>query len=378
MLKKCYRSPFAFTAGAKSAYCSSRMSDTMRRLGSGTHRLLRPLWVGILLAILWGVYFGFLYPWFMNWGGKSTERQMALPGDPPTGGLPYGSHWFTRAITIHVPAAAVWQWLVQMGQDRAGFYSNTWLENLTGANIHNADVIHPEWQRIRIGDRVLLARPDLLGGIFAHMAQTRIVALEPERLIADIPCRFVLESIDEKTTRLLLRESLPSNLAVRVFNSVWWDPIHFVMEQRMLRGIKERAEGEPLVPPAIRLAAQVGWALAGVGLLVLFLARRRSRPWVMLPFAPALLVVHSTGDWNAALAAFLAIGITAFGALTFGGSWWPSYMLLASAVALILLLAPDAYAAFGITLGVVWLTVLAGRLFRALQRRRTRQSVYGR
>jgi len=354
------------------------MSDSMRRLVSGTRRLPRPLWVGILLAILWGVYFGFLHPWFMNWGATSTERQMALPGDPPTSGLPNGSHWFTRAITIHAPAPAVWQWLVQMGQDRAGFYSNTWLENLTGASIHNAVVIHPEWQRMKIGDRVLLARPDLLGGIFAHMAQTRIGALEPERLIADIPCRFVLESIDEKTTRLLLRESLSSNWAVRVFDSVWWDSIHFVMEQRMLRGIKERAEGEPLVPPAIRLAAHVGWVLAGAGLLVMFLARRRSRPWVMLPFIPALLVVHSTGDWNAALAAFLAIGITAFGALTFGRSWWASYMLLASVVALILLLAPDAYAAFGITLGVVWMTVLADLLFRALQRRRTRQTVYGR
>jgi hypothetical protein len=180
------------------------MSDTMHRLGGTTRRFLRLQRVGILLAILWGVYFGFLLPWFMNWGATSNERQAALPGDPPTGGFPYGSRWFTRAITIHAPALAVWQWLVQMGQGRAGFYSNTWLENLSGASIHNADVIHPEWQRREIGDHVLLARPDLLGGIFAHLAQTRIVALEPERLIADIPCRFVLESIDEKTTRLLL------------------------------------------------------------------------------------------------------------------------------------------------------------------------------
>jgi len=348
------------------------MSDTMHRLGRTTRRFLRLRRVGILLAILWAVYFCFLYPWFMNWGAASNERQAALPGDPPTERVPHSSRWFTRAITIHAPSPAVWQWLVQMGQDRAGFYSNTWLENLTGAGIHNADVIHPEWQRREIGDHVLLARPDLLGGIFARMAQTRIVALEPERLIADIPCRFVLESLDEKTTRLLLRESLPSNLAARVFNSVLWDPIHFVMEQRMLRGIKERAEGKPLVPPAIRLASHVGWVLAGAGLLVLFLARRRSRPWVVLPFIPAFLVVHSTGDWNAALAAFLAIGITALGALTFGRSWWPSYTLLASAVALILILAPDAYAALGITLGVVWVTVLFGCLLCALQRRRTK------
>jgi hypothetical protein len=56
-----------------------------------------------------------------------------------------GRTGFTRAITIRAPASAVWRWVVQIGQDRAGFYSNTWLENLTGADIHNADAIHPEW-----------------------------------------------------------------------------------------------------------------------------------------------------------------------------------------------------------------------------------------
>ena len=125
------------------------------------------------------------------------------------------------------------------------------------------------------------------------------------------------------------------------------------------------------VPPAVLLAARVGWALAGAGLLVLFLAKSRSRPWVALPFIPALLVVHSTGDWKAALAAFLAVGITALGALAFGRRWWRSYVLLASAVAFILLLAPDAYVAFGITLGLVWIAGVSGFLFRSLQRRRT-------
>ena len=373
MLKKCYELRLAFTDPAMSEYSSSRMSYSMPRLSSLSCRLLWPRWVGILLVIEWGVYFGFLYPWFINWRATSVERQMALPGDLATGGVPDGSHRFTRAITIHAPAPTVWRWLVQMGQDRAGFYSNTWLENLTGANIHNADVIHPEWQRRKTGDRVLLARLDLLGGIFAHMAQTRIVALEPERLIADIPCRFVLQSADGKSTRLLVRESLPSNLAWRAINSVMWDPIHFVMEQRMLRGIKERAEGFPLVPPEIMLAARVGWGIAGAGLLGLFLVRPRSRPWVMLPFVFALPVVHSTGDWNAALAAFLASGITVYGALMFGRRWWPPYVLLASAVALMLLLASDPYSAFGITLGVVGITLLLGSLFRVLRGRRVKE-----
>jgi hypothetical protein len=44
---------------------------------------------------------------------------------------------------------------VQMGQDRAGFYTSEWFENgLLRLNIHNADRIVPEWQNITVGDRV--------------------------------------------------------------------------------------------------------------------------------------------------------------------------------------------------------------------------------
>lgn len=351
------------------------MPSPLLGLQSIAHRLVRLRCVLVILAPVWVVYFAALHPWFMNWGTTPAEQQMALPGDQL---LPNASHRFTRAITIHAPVSAIWKWVVQIGQDRAGFYSNTWLENLTGANIHNADAIHPEWQRRTIGDRVLLARPDLLRGFFAHMAQTRIVALESERLIADIPCRFVLQPIDGQTTRLLLRESVPSTLAGRAVNALIWDPMHFVMEQRMLRGIKERAEGQPLVPAELMLVARAGWILAGASLLGLFLARRRSRPWVLLPLVFMLPVVYSTGDWNAALAGFLAIGITVLGAVAFGRHRWPPYLLLASAAALMLLLAPDAYTAFGITFDVVCVAVLAGCLFRVASRDgRYKRTAYG-
>jgi hypothetical protein len=45
---------------------------------------------------------------------------------------------------------------------------------------------------------------------------------------------------------------------------------------------------------------------------------------------------------------FLAIGITLAGALAFGRRLWSVYLLIASCVAPVLLLAPDAYAAFGL------------------------------
>ena len=69
-----------------------------------------------------------------------------------------------------------------------------------------------------------------------------------------------------------------------------------------------------------------------------------ARPRCLGQHLPLLL----TGDLNAASAAFLSAGITVAGALVFGWRWWPTYLLIGSGVALVLLIAPDAYAAFGL------------------------------
>jgi len=277
----------------------------------------------------------------MGWGSTPEEQAMPLPGDTAA-----PSAYYTRAITIDAPPSAVWPWLLQIGQDRAGFYSYTWLENLTGADIHNADEIRPEWQRRAVGDRVPMAGVPLqrLGG---EVTLLTVRLLQPERAIADLPGRFVLLPRGDRATRLLLREPLaiPERGGIAW---VIWDPMHFVMEQRMLRGIKERAEGQPLVPPALQAGAGIGWALAGLGLLAVFLSRRRWWPWLVLPSAAVVPPLWLAGDVTAALAGFLAVGITVAGGLAFGRRWWPPYLLLGAGVLLVLLLAPDAYAAFGL------------------------------
>jgi hypothetical protein len=295
---------------------------------------------------LGGLFLTVLHPWLMNWGSTNEEQALVLTGD-----VEAPSFYFTRAITIDTPPAAVWPWLMQIGQDRAGFYSNDYLENLTGADIHNADVIRPEWQARAVGDKVRMTSPQetAIGG---DATQLTVRILDPERLYADMPGRFVLQPVGEHATRLLLREKLA--IPERV-GSMWliWDPMHFVMEQRMLQGIKERAEGRPFVAPIVQAAAHVGWALAGLGLLAVFVSHRRSWPWLLLSIAPGLAILWFTGDLNSALAAFMAVGITVAGAVVFGWRWWPPYLLLASSVALVLLVAPDSFAAFGLLFLVI-------------------------
>ena len=58
---------------------------------------------------------------------------------------------YTRSISIAAPPAEVWPWLVQMGQDKAGFYSFDWAETLFTDPMRNASTIHPEWQQLELG-----------------------------------------------------------------------------------------------------------------------------------------------------------------------------------------------------------------------------------
>jgi hypothetical protein len=313
-------------------------------------RRVRPWHVVLVpLIVAWGVYLGVLHPWLVNWGATSDEVRMSLPGDELAKG-PY----FTRAISIDAPPSVVWRWIVQMGQDRAGFYSNTWLENLTGSDIHNADTIHPEWQHRALGDRVPLARAGLadLGGRLAQIGHVQIVILERDRVIANIPGRFVLEPAGDFGTRLMFREPVDSQ-GPAVTRWLVWDPMHFVMVQRMLRGIKERAEGRPLVPTDVMVAAQVGWVFAGFCLIGLFVSRRRWWCWLAIPLVLVLAPLLASGDWNAALVGFLAVGITLIGSLAFGRRWWPPFLVIATGVLLVLLLSPDAFSAFGLLFAAV-------------------------
>ena len=330
------------------------------------HRALRWRTVLPVIALLWGVYLLVLHPWLMNWGATPAEIVMRMPGDDPALGP---DAYFTRAITIDAPPSTVWPWILQMGQDRAGFYSNTWLENLIGADIHNTNSIHPEWQRRALGDSVPLARPDLLFGVGA-LGHSSIVVLEPGRAIGDITPRFVLQPIGDGGTRLLARESIASQ-GPSVTRVLVWDPMHFVMVQRMLRGIEERAAGQPLVPGGVLMLARAGWLIMGAAVFALMLSRRRQWAWLVFTCAAVTPALLATGDWDAALAGFLALAITIGGALVFGRSWWPAFLLIASCVLLVLLLALDAYTAIGLAFDVVALVCLGAALLRFGLSRRT-------
>ena len=186
-----------------------------------------------------------LRPWYSAWGSTRSEQQMSLIGDPPL----LNTHYrIDHAITINAPADSVWTWLVQIGQDRAGFYSYDWLERAFGADIHNADRIVPEWQEQRVGGFVRMVQPRYLGGILGDSVGWQIDAMEPGRaLVLHGWGAFVLSPIGPNTTRMHIRtrgEGVPtlSGVAITPLGLLVFEPAHFIMERGMLRGIKTRAE----------------------------------------------------------------------------------------------------------------------------------------
>jgi hypothetical protein len=304
------------------------------------------------VLLLVAVYLIVIHPWMANWGSTPAEQQMALTGDDlhpnPTGHS-------TQAITINAPAKVVWQWLVQIGQNRAGYYTYTWLENLVGADIHNVNEIRPEWQKLNVGDVWGVVPPDYLGGL-GKDAGFRVRMIESgHAIVLETMGAFVLMPVDENTTRLLVRgEAAPANVMMRMVV----EPVVFTMVRPMLLGLKARAEGRPDAPILLTAIAYLGWLAAGITVAYLFLSQRRRRYWLALPVIAALPALLMAGDVQAALAAFLAAGIPVLGFLIFGRSFWGTFLIIASVVLLTLLLAPEAYIAFGLAFAVLLLAAL--------------------
>jgi hypothetical protein len=156
---------------------------------------------------------------------------MPLPGDEVGAHPPFVS---TRATTINEPIESVWPWLAQIGQDRGGFYSFTWLENLGGAHIRNADRVHAEWQRRAVGDVV---------GMTPYNGP-KIVAFEPQRaIVVEGGWTFALRPLDGGRRRFILRSRSAGSQAL--YAALLMDIPHFILELGMLRGLKLRAERAP-------------------------------------------------------------------------------------------------------------------------------------
>src|SRR5581483_6166954 len=210
-----------------------------------------------LLAISVGMYALLVRPRMLRWGASDEEVRQPYPGADL---IPAGQRGATMAVTIDAPPSRVWPWLVQMGCDRAGWYS--W-DRLDNGGVPSAERIHPEWQDLAVGDR-LASTP-------SGRAWFEVAALDPQRFLglrAAIDLRsgspfdtagprprfhldalwgFQLKQLPEGRTRLLVSgyASARPRLLQVLADLLFWEPAHWVMQTRQFANLKRRAERQP-------------------------------------------------------------------------------------------------------------------------------------
>ena len=113
----------------------------------------------LLLFVLVVFYFTLFRPWQLRWGATDDEIRRPILGDDIVGNPSFNA---TRAIAINAPVESIYPWIVQMGVNRAGWYSYDLLDNL---GRHSAEVILPQHQNIQVGDLIPMS-PDGKQGLW--------------------------------------------------------------------------------------------------------------------------------------------------------------------------------------------------------------------
>ncbi|MEV3964449.1 hypothetical protein AB0M34_26790 [Nocardia sp. NPDC050193] len=202
----------------------------------------------------------------LRWGATDEEVSASYPGDDFVGRPRSRS---TMATTLPAPPAAVWPWLIQMGADRAGWYSWDQLDN---AGRPSTNEVVEEWQDLRTGDRIpatadgrffftvaaaeypstLVLRSD-----FALPDGRPLAPAEPDpRAFARGVWGFHLRELPDNKTRLVVRtvgRDAPRAITA-VFDTLFGEPAHLIMQARQFHNLAQR----------VRSAAASG-SSAGVG-----------------------------------------------------------------------------------------------------------------
>lgn len=207
------------------------------RIGSAANLARSCLTLAAIILFLAGFYYTLLRPTILTWGATPAEAVEALPGDELA---PYISS--TRAVTIDAAPATVWAWLVQLGADRAGFYSYGFIEEpLYDYRSDEVNRIVPEFQGMEVG-RVISAHagspsPD-------SPDSWLVVAVEPGQwMVLRGWGAFVVRGLDDGRARLIVRtHGWPTPGLLEKLGYFVMMPLHYIMERKMMLGIKERAE----------------------------------------------------------------------------------------------------------------------------------------
>src|SRR5688572_5340684 len=184
-----------------------------------------------------------LWPFHRAWGSVREEHALTLPGDPQDRN---SALELQHVVTIDAAPNVVWAWLVQLGQDRAGFYSYDWLERAFGADVHNVKEIRPAWQSRNAGDFVRATQTDYLWGILGDQIGWTVTTIEPRRaLVLRSWGAVVLQPTSDGGTRFIIRSTVGDPHItpwIAAADMMAFGLPHFIMQRKMMLEIKALAE----------------------------------------------------------------------------------------------------------------------------------------
>jgi hypothetical protein len=211
-------------------------------------RRLPTTWMAVAGAA--ATYHLLIRPRILRRGAKEEEVARVIPGDEM---VPPGASRSTMATTIAATPEQIWPWLLQIGWSRAAFYSYNRIEGLLGMDLHNADRVHSEWQNLTVGDTMWMSHPRLsylfpeTKAVMIHPNQALVFAIygRPDSTDPSGAWSFVLEPVDDQSTRLIARLQIkPPPLLGKFVIYGFMEPAHFVMQEGMFRGLRERIQSE--------------------------------------------------------------------------------------------------------------------------------------
>jgi hypothetical protein len=119
---------------------------------------------------------------------------------------------------------------------RGGAYTYDWIENMLGLHMHSVDRVLPEFQHPEVGDMIGFGSNRMR---FERIEPKHVLALRSED--GNWVWTFVLEARNG-STRLISRNRFRLSTLIARLGMIPMELASLVMERKMLRGIKERAE----------------------------------------------------------------------------------------------------------------------------------------
>jgi hypothetical protein len=190
--------------------------------------------VSLLLLIV--LYFLVIRPWQLHWGATQAERLLSLPGDTLVVKSDFNA---TRVITIDAPAEKIWRWIIQIGSQRAGWYSIDWIDN---GGKKSAEVIVPSFQNIEVGQFIPFT-PDQKKGMWVKEFREYQYILWTDRQ-NNATWLWYLISVQGKTRLLTRLRTTYQWKGFWIIYNILVDFGDILMMSQCMKGIKRRAENE--------------------------------------------------------------------------------------------------------------------------------------